>query len=292
MSRVQESALGEGVIDVPIQVESSPFDTRTAKDVTGSEDEEYEGEEYEDEDEYEYEDEEYKDEDEDEYEYEDEATTDVEEGANVHHSEEQNAVFFSQEWGYISSMERHEAVMLEAAMFGVVPEGVRHFPQIMPWSAPRPPSASLAAQRLIREQQDEEYRAALQADMESELKAKEAAEAALAESRRRLQEEEETERQLAAKEAALPKEPTPDAENAITLLVRMPDGSKRGRRFHKSDELQHLFDFVDVGRGVRPGSYRLVRLYPRRVFSGEESSSMLSELGLTSKQEALYLESI
>lgn len=48
----------------------------------------------------------------------------------------------------------------------------------------------------------------------------------------------ENERQLAAKEASLPQEPTPDDENAITLLVRMPDGSRRGRRFLKSDKLQ------------------------------------------------------
>ena len=51
----------------------------------------------------------------------------------------------------------------------------------------------------------------------------------------------EIERQLAAKEASLPQEPTPDDENAVTLLVRMPDGSRRGRRFQKSDKLQVYF---------------------------------------------------
>jgi hypothetical protein len=48
----------------------------------------------------------------------------------------------------------------------------------------------------------------------------------------------ELERQLAAKEASLPQEPASDDENAVTLLVRMPDGSRRGRRFLKSDKLQ------------------------------------------------------
>lgn len=48
----------------------------------------------------------------------------------------------------------------------------------------------------------------------------------------------EYERQLAAKEASLPQEPAPDDENAVTLLVRMPDGSRRGRRFLKSNKLQ------------------------------------------------------
>lgn len=48
----------------------------------------------------------------------------------------------------------------------------------------------------------------------------------------------ELERQLAAKESSLPREPASDEENAVTLLVRMPDGSRRGRRFLKSDKLQ------------------------------------------------------
>ncbi|KAK4389337.1 Plant UBX domain-containing protein 8 [Sesamum angolense] len=231
------------------------------------------------------------------------------------HSQQNGSDFPSDEWGGISSEEHDEAVMLEAAMFGGIPEGTGYnFPyaphQFMqngldraagpyPRRAPRPPSPSLTAQRLIREQQDDEYLAALQADREKELKAKEEAEAALAEERRReeefhrqLQEEQEIERQLAAKEASLPQEPTGDDENAVTLLVRMPDGSRRGRRFRKSDKLQYLFDFIDVGRAVKPGSYRLVRPYPRRAFSDGESTSTLNELGLTSKQEALYLELI
>lgn len=67
-------------------------------------------------------------------------------------------------WGGISSEEHDEAVMLEAAMFGGIPEGTGYrFPYaphqfIQPesthsWPMPRPPSPSLAAQRLIREQQ-------------------------------------------------------------------------------------------------------------------------------------------
>lgn len=106
----------------------------------------------------------------------------------------------------------------------------------------------------------------------------------------------EIEKQLAAKEASLPQEPTADEQDAVTLLVRMPDGSRRGRRFRTSDKLQvtcggsrsiwslltyyftyapcsglvllswlgcwfflqHLFDYIDVGRGIAPGSYRLV----------------------------------
>ncbi|KZV52602.1 hypothetical protein F511_25854, partial [Dorcoceras hygrometricum] len=233
---------------------------------------------------------------------------------NLNRTQRNGDDFTSDVWGGISSEEHDEAVMLEAAMFGGIPEGSGYnFPyapqhgqngfdrDMGPYlrHVPRPPSPSLTAQRLLREQQDDEYFAALQADREKELKAKEEAEAALAEEKRKEDnlrsqqlEEQEIERQLAAKEASLPQEPAPDDENAVTLLVRMPDGSRRGRRFLKSDRLQYLFDFIDVGRGVKLGSYRLVRPYPRRAFSDVESTLTLNELGLTSKQEALYLELI
>ncbi|KAJ8449305.1 hypothetical protein Cgig2_002437 [Carnegiea gigantea] len=229
-----------------------------------------------------------------------------------------NGNAFPDEWGGISSEEHDEAVMLEAAMFGGIPENGYRAPyaphQLMrsrldtAWGSPRPPSPSLVAQRAIREQQDDEYLAALQADREKELRAMEeekaAKEAALMEQRRKeeesqrkLQEEQELERQLAAKQASLPEEPPVDDENAVNLLVRMPDGSRRGRRFRKTDKLQSLFDFIDIGRGVKPCSYRVnpyeqVRPYPRRAFSTEESNLTLNELGLTSKQEALFLELI
>ncbi|GLT90927.1 hypothetical protein SLE2022_088420 [Rubroshorea leprosula] len=228
--------------------------------------------------------------------------------------------FASDEWGGISSEEHDEAVMLEAAMFGGIPDGGYHYAyaphQFMqpggsyPRPPPHPPSPSLAAQRLIREQQDDEYLASLQADREKELKAMEEAEArrleeeaarkaAIEEERRKgeeahrkMEEEQEFERLLAAKEASLPQEPAADSENAVSLVVRMPDGSRRGRRFLKSDRLQSLFDFIDIGRGVKPGTYRLVRPYPRRAFSDGDGSLTLNELGLTSKQEALFLELI
>ncbi|KAL2902338.1 Plant UBX domain-containing protein 8 [Bienertia sinuspersici] len=224
-----------------------------------------------------------------------------------------NGSFPTDEWGGISSEEHDEAVMLEAAMFGGIPESGYRVPyaphQLMhpgvdsTWRMPRPPSPGLVAQRAIREQQDDEYLAALQADREKEIKAMEeekaAREAAQEEQRRKeeesqkkIEEEQELERQLAAKEASLPEEPLSDNENAVNLLVRMPDGSRRGRRFLKSDKLQSLFDFIDVGKAVKPGAYRLVRPYPRQAFSSGDSNLSLNELGLTSKQEALFLELI
>ncbi|RWW30955.1 hypothetical protein GW17_00004441 [Ensete ventricosum] len=71
----------------------------------------------------------------------------------------------------------------------------------------------------------------------------------------------ELEMKLAAKQSLLPQEPSSDDGNAVTLLVRMPDGSRHGRRFLKSDKLQLLFDYIDVGKVVKPSSYRLVILF-------------------------------
>ncbi|KAI9079824.1 hypothetical protein K1719_038234 [Acacia pycnantha] len=236
-----------------------------------------------------------------------ESSTEPQDRNNQQHN---GSSFQSDEWGGISSEEHDEAVMLEAAMFGGIPEESRfrfgyaphEFMQSRgsyPRPAPRPPSPSLEAQRLIREQQDDEYLASLQADREKELKALEEAEAAREEERRReeesqrkLREEQELETQLAAKEASLPPEPSSDDQNSVTLLVKMPDGNRRGRRFLRSDNLQSLFDFIDVARVVKPGTYRLVRPYPRRAFSDGEGASTLDELGLTNKQEALFLELI
>ncbi|CAA2993436.1 plant UBX domain-containing 8-like isoform X2 [Olea europaea subsp. europaea] len=125
-------------------------------------------------------------------------------GGSLHHSQHS-----SDEWGGISSEEHDEAVMLEAAMLGGIPERSRyHIPyaphQLMqngldrpmdPYlrDMPRPPSPALTAQRLIREQQDDEFLASLQADKEKELKAREVAETALVEERRK---EEELQRKI------------------------------------------------------------------------------------------------
>uniref|UniRef100_K3ZSH3 UBX domain-containing protein n=1 Tax=Setaria italica TaxID=4555 RepID=K3ZSH3_SETIT len=170
---------------------------------------------------------------------------------------------FPSEWGGISSEEHDEAVMLEAAMFGGVPEGpTYHFSMPSHRSSTyypplvHSPSPALTEQRLLREQQDDEYLASLQADQEKELKALQEAElrrleetaareAALEkqkqedEERRKKQlEEEELESNLASKQASLPSEPPLDIEGAVTVVVRMPDGSRQGRRFLKTDKLQ------------------------------------------------------
>ncbi|KAJ4727019.1 plant UBX domain-containing protein 8-like [Melia azedarach] len=224
------------------------------------------------------------------------------------HPQGNKDTFPSSEWGGISPKELQEAVMLEAALFNEIPEGTSDHPQYESHSQRgldrnagpnyasdcHQLSSSAAAQQLLREQQDNEYLASLLADREREMNALKEAEVQLNrdEPWKESLEKEKFERWLAAKETSLPQEPAKEDGNAVTLLVKMPDGTRRGRRFVKSDKLQVLFDFIDVGRAVKPGTYRMVRSYPRRSFSVKDGSSSLNELGLTNKQELLFLEFI
>ncbi|CAI5482153.1 unnamed protein product [Closterium sp. Yama58-4] len=151
--------------------------------------------------------------------------------------------------------------------------------------------------------QDEEYFKSLIADQEKEEAARRKEEEERQrrqqeeqerqdELRRQREQEEEAQRQLAAKEAALPVEPAAGEEGAITLMLRLPDGSRLSRRFLISNTLEALFDYVDVSRRVKPNTYTIARQYPRRVFEPAEAHATLADLGITSKQEALYIQQL
>nr|KJB09865.1 hypothetical protein B456_001G171400 [Gossypium raimondii] len=211
----------------------------------------------------------------------------------------------SSKWVDISQKELDEAIMLETQLFSQISEGSSYHPSheqggpgssINPGleavSCPQP--SSLMDQRLLRQQQDEEYLISLLADKEKEMIALKKAEShsLKEESLRKKHEGEEVNKVMSAKSTSLPPEPAIDDENAITILVRIPDGTRHGRRFRKSDKLQLLFDFIGVGEVVKPGTYRVVRPYPRRAFGAADCSLSFNQLGLTGKQEALFLEFI
>lgn len=130
----------------------------------------------------------------------------------------------------------------------------------------------------------------------------EAAEAAAAAEQRATQ---ELAALLAAKQARLPPEPAPDAPGVFKVVVRVPDGSRKGRRFRPSDALQALFDYVDVecssgggsgsssgggagGGALAPGRYRLVTQFPRKVFV-EGGGDSLAAAGIEG-DTALFVE--
>ena len=104
---------------------------------------------------------------------------------------------------------------------------------------------------------------------------------------------------LASKAARLPAEPDASTAGSVQVVVRLPTGSRKGRRFLPSDPLQAVFDFVDVqcaaaaeggdddSCGIKPGQYRLVTQFPRKVLT--ESSSSLQDAGI-STDTALFIE--
>ncbi|KAE8671102.1 UBX domain-containing protein, putative isoform 2 [Hibiscus syriacus] len=204
----------------------------------------------------------------------------------------------SNEWVGISEKELDEAIMLETQHFSQITEGWLCLPSHEQGGPSRsindglqavsqPQSSSLVDQRLLRKQQDEEYLISLLADKEKEMDTLKKAEShSLKEEsfRRKLEggdffktfdtcDDDEVYKVVATKMTSLPPEPARDDENAVTILVRMPDGTRHGHCFCRSDKLQ-----------VRP--------YPRRAFGAADCSLSLNQLGLTSKKEALFLEFI
>ncbi|CAN1236839.1 Plant UBX domain-containing protein 8, partial [Linum grandiflorum] len=216
-------------------------------------------------------------------------------------------IHFPVKWSAMSSEELDEAILLETAIFGqshgessiqrasAVPNYKDNSTVVNTDTAPNPLALVQKERQSLRQQQDNEYLASLLADKEKEvaaLKKPELSSPNEQSCQEKVLDDVDTERLLAAKEALLPQEPPADEENAVNILIRMPDGSRRGRRFLKSDKLKYVFDFIDIGRAVKPGTYRVVKPYPRSAFSVQDSGSSLSEVGLNSKQEALFMEFI
>ncbi|KAE9619104.1 putative UBX domain-containing protein 2/7 [Lupinus albus] len=158
----------------------------------------------------------------------------------------------------------------------------------------------------LREEQDAAYRAALDADQarerqrreEEERLAKEAAEA----ERKRKEEEEAHERaaqEAAEKQAALAKlreekaqslgEEPEKGPDVTQVLVRFPNGERKGRRFNGTATIQSLYDYVDSLGCLETESYSLVSNFPRVVYGQEKLTLSLKETGLH-PQASLFVE--
>lgn len=148
--------------------------------------------------------------------------------------------------------------------------------------------------RLLREEQEEEYLQALREDEEKEQRQAEEERRRLEEDRareeeaRRVEEEERarvTRRQteLNRKRNSVPPEPREGESKVCNVAIRLPDGSRLTRKFRQSDTLQALYDFVDVNEvaGLEIGGYDLVSNYPRKVHT--DTGSTLEAAGLGSQ---------
>ena len=146
-------------------------------------------------------------------------------------------------------------------------------------------ASTRAREESVREAQ---RRAEEEEQQRQEAEAAAAAQAAAAE--RKLQQS------LTQKRINLGSEPEAGAPGAVVVMIRLPDGTRKGRRFLQSGAMQQVFDFVDVECGVggcaegavKPGQYRLVTQFPRKVYT-EGAQGSLADAGITT-DTALFLE--
>ncbi|XP_076950684.1 plant UBX domain-containing protein 10-like [Bidens hawaiensis] len=158
----------------------------------------------------------------------------------------------------------------------------------------------------LREEQDAAYQAALEADQARERERKEEEERLAreaAEAERKQKEEEEARvkaaREAAEREAALAKlreekglslGPEPDKGPDVTqVLVRLPNGDRKGRRFNCTATIQSLYDFVDSSSSLEIGNYTLATNFPRVLYGPDKLSLTLKETGLH-PQVSLFVE--
>ncbi|XP_076895010.1 plant UBX domain-containing protein 10-like [Bidens hawaiensis] len=159
----------------------------------------------------------------------------------------------------------------------------------------------------LREEQDAAYQAALEADQAREREKKEEEERVEREAAKalkiRMEEEEAHERatiEAAEREAKLIKlregklaslglepEKGPDVTQ---VLVRLPNGERKGRRFHCTATIQSVYDFVDSSGTLEIGNYTLVTNFPRVVYDRDKLSLLsLEQVGLH-PQASLFVE--
>lgn len=160
--------------------------------------------------------------------------------------------------------------------------------------------------RRLRDEQDAAYRAALQADQERERQRQEEADRMafeMAEAERKRKEEEEAaakaaqeaaERQAAMdlrrqqKAMALGSEPE-KGPDVTEVLIRFPNGERKGRRFHSTATISSIYDYVDTLPDFDARSYKLVSNFPRVVYGTDKLGLTLKDAGLHSRA-SLYIE--
>ena len=73
------------------------------------------------------------------------------------------------------------------------------------------------------------------------------------------------------------------------VLVRFPTGDRKERRFHSTDTIQSLYDYVDSLGCLDAENYSLVSNFPRVVYGTDKLSLSLKEAGLH-PQAGLFVE--
>eukprot|EP00285_Hemiselmis_virescens_P017208 CAMPEP_0173387314 /NCGR_PEP_ID=MMETSP1356-20130122/9829_1 /TAXON_ID=77927 ORGANISM="Hemiselmis virescens, Strain PCC157" /NCGR_SAMPLE_ID=MMETSP1356 /ASSEMBLY_ACC=CAM_ASM_000847 /LENGTH=564 /DNA_ID=CAMNT_0014343877 /DNA_START=277 /DNA_END=1971 /DNA_ORIENTATION=+ len=129
----------------------------------------------------------------------------------------------------------------------------------------------------LRVAQEVEFEQSLQQDEEKERLKRQVEEEKALEAALLMSQEEEKKRVLQEKEAALPPEPESDGPGVVSVMLRMPDGSRKSRRFMGTDKLQAVHDFMHLG-GVEASEHTVATSFPRKVLEDAEAS--LESLGI------------
>ncbi|EDR26506.1 UBX domain-containing protein 8-B, putative [Entamoeba dispar SAW760] len=144
----------------------------------------------------------------------------------------------------------------------------------------------------IREEQEQEYKKALEEAKRQEEREQKIQEELLRIEEKKIQEEERQKNEemkkqiekeeilndMKRKKQIFEQEQEPNGKDTCIISVRFPNGKKIQRRFNKTDKIQKLYDFVDANQSATR-NYSLVRLIPKKRFERKE---------ITFEEEKLY----
>uniref|UniRef100_A0A7N0TLP9 UBX domain-containing protein n=1 Tax=Kalanchoe fedtschenkoi TaxID=63787 RepID=A0A7N0TLP9_KALFE len=80
----------------------------------------------------------------------------------------------------------------------------------------------------------------------------------------------------------------PDSDD-VNLNIRLPNGTSLQQKFHMTSTLKAVKAYVSENQESSTSSYDLAIPYPRRVFSDQDLSQSLSELGLSNRQALIVV---
>lgn len=64
------------------------------------------------------------------------------------------------------------------------------------------------------------------------------------------------------------------------VLIRMPEGERKERRFSSSDVVQTVYDYVDSLGILRATEYKLVSNYPYTLYGRDSLQKSIREAGM------------
>lgn len=75
----------------------------------------------------------------------------------------------------------------------------------------------------------------------------------------------------------------------VQVLLRLPNGERKDRRFHSHENIQKVYDYVDSLGFFDVGNFNLVSNFPRIVYGPDKLGSSLKDAGLH-PQASLFVQ--